>query len=83
MNCDDLLRALNEFVDGEVDPSICDTVRAHLADCNPCQIVVDNIRRTITLYKAGEPIPMPPELCRHLREVLKAKWSQHFSCSQG
>lgn len=83
MDCDELLRALNEFVDGEVDPSICETVRAHLADCNPCQIVVDNIRRTITLYKSGQPIPMPPELCKKLREALKAKWVRQFSCSSG
>ncbi len=61
MNCDELLKALNEYVDGEVDSAICQEFKEHLEGCNPCQIVVDNIRQTITLYRDGEPYPMPEE----------------------
>ena len=55
MKCEELLALLNEYVDGTVDPAICDEFENHLAGCNPCQIVVDNIRKTITLYKDGKP----------------------------
>lgn len=78
MNCEELLAALNEYVDGNVDPAICQAFQAHLQDCNPCQIVVDNIRKTIRLYKAGQPYELPPEfhaqLCRLLRERFRAKF---------
>ena len=74
MNCDELLRALNEYVDGTIEPGICEAFERHLAGCNPCQIVVDNIRGTITLYKAGEPYALPPECAQRLRSMLRERW---------
>ena len=78
MNCDELLKALNSYVDGEVDPAICEDFAQHLAGCNPCQIVVDNIRQTITLYRDGKPYPLPPEFHARLRERLRVKWQEKF-----
>ena len=80
MNCDELLKALNEYVDGNVDSTICRDFKQHLEQCDPCQIVVDNIRQTITLYRDGEPYPMPQEFHDRLREQLKAKWKEKFGC---
>jgi RNA polymerase sigma-70 factor (ECF subfamily) len=34
--------ALNEYVDGELDPGICDPFQEHLQGCNPCQIVAQH-----------------------------------------
>jgi hypothetical protein len=49
-----------------------------LAGCNPCQFVVDNIRKTIQLYKAGEPYPMPDVFEIRFRYALRAKWKAKF-----
>ena len=46
--------------------------------CNPCQLVVDNIRKTIQLYKAGQPYPMPVGFQSRFRETLLAKWKLKF-----
>ncbi len=58
---------------------ICESFEHHLHDCNPCQIVVDNIRKTITLYK-GAAYELPPELhqrlCECLREPLETEVSR-------
>jgi anti-sigma factor RsiW len=78
MKCEELLKALNEYVDGEIDPSICETFEGHLKDCNPCQIVVDNIRKTITLYKDGEPLELPPEFHELLSRRLRDQWRLKF-----
>ncbi len=78
MNCDELLTALNDFVDGAIEPAVCSQFEHHLAGCNPCQIVVDNIRQTITLYKAGEPYPMPPGFDQALRQKLRERWCEKF-----
>lgn len=78
MKCDDLLKALNEYVDGRVDPAVCERFESHLAGCNPCQIVVDNIRQTITLYKAGEPYDLPAEFRDELRRSLRSRWAAKF-----
>jgi len=78
MKCEDLLRALNDYVDGTVDPAVCERFEAHLAGCNPCKVVVDNIRQTITLYKGGEPYPLPDEFRAELRRSLRARWDSKF-----
>ena len=78
MTCDDLLKALNDYVDGRIDPAVCERFESHLAGCNPCQIVVDNIRQTITLYKAGEPYELPAAFRDDLRRSLRDRWKRAF-----
>lgn len=74
MKCDDLLRQLNEYVDGNVDPAFCAEFKKHLAGCNPCQVVVDNIRQTITLYKDGQPYELPVQFRNQLHARLRERW---------
>lgn len=78
MTCEELLKALNDYVDDETVLAVCREFAAHLAGCNPCQVVVDNIRNTIRLYKAGEPYPMPPEFRARMRDALRARWAEQF-----
>ena len=74
MKCEELLQLLNEYVDGTVDPAICEDFEQHLAGCNPCQVVVDNIRQTITLFQNGQPYPMPVGFRQRLHRSLREKW---------
>jgi anti-sigma factor RsiW len=76
MKCEELLLMLNEYVDGTVDPAICDEFERHLAGCNPCQVVVDNIRKTITLYKDGKPYELPAEFRKRLHDILRSRFKQ-------
>lgn len=76
MKCEELLALLNEYVDGTIDPAICKEFEHHLTGCNPCQIVVDNIRKTITLYKAGQPYEIPTECRERLHTLLRERWRQ-------
>ncbi len=78
MKCEELLEALNEYVDGELDAAVCESFEDHLKGCSPCQIVVDNIRKTITLYRDGEPYEMPAEFHQQLSPVLRRKWKEKF-----
>jgi anti-sigma factor RsiW len=74
MKCEDLLALLNEYVDGTVDPAICAEFEKHMAGCNPCQVVVDNIRQTITLYKEGKTCELPAEFRSRLHAALRECW---------
>lgn len=78
MTCEELLKALNDYVDGLQLDEICDEFKDHLAGCNPCQVVVDNIRQTISLYKAGQPYVMPADFQMRLHQSLQAKWQEKF-----
>ena len=81
MKCAELLATLNEYVEGTVDPAICEEFEKHMAGCNPCQVVVDNIRKTITLYRNGEPYELPLRARKRLHECLRARWKEtHPAC---
>jgi anti-sigma factor RsiW len=76
MNCNELLAALNEYVDGTADPGLCEELRRHLTGCATCQVVVDNIRQTITLYRQGQPIELPAPCRDRLHAALRERWRQ-------
>ena len=45
-----------------------------MTGCNPCQVVVDNIRKTITVYKNGQPYALPVEFRSQLHATLRERW---------
>ncbi len=76
MKCEEMLALLSEYVDGTVDPGLCEEFERHMAGCNPCQVVVDNIRKTITLYKDGQPYELPTAFRQRLHAALRDRWKQ-------
>jgi anti-sigma factor RsiW len=76
MKCEEMLEMLNQYVDGELDPSICEQLQQHLANCDPCRVVVDTMRKTITLYRDGSRYELPREFRRKLHDSLREKWKQ-------
>ncbi len=74
MKCRELLEMLGDYVDGVLDPGLCAGFESHLSGCNPCQIVIDNVRKTITIYKNGEPVTLPTEFRRRLHDELRNRW---------
>lgn len=78
MTCEEMMKALNDVIDDASALAICTEFASHLEGCNPCQVVVDNIRKTIQLYRNGEPYPMPTEFQTRFRDALKKKWLEKF-----
>lgn len=83
MTCEELLRMLNDYVDGDIDPAVCEGFEEHLAGCNPCQIVVDTIRKTIKLYKDEEVFEMPLAFRQRLHRNLREKWNEKWQRGAG
>ncbi len=76
MKCQELLKALSEYVEGGVDPAICKELEKHLGDCNPCRVVVDTLKKTISLYKNDEVYELPADFKQRLHKALQEKWRQ-------
>ena len=76
MRCQELLAILNEYVDGTLAQEFCAEFDRHLGGCQPCQVVVDTVRKTITLYRNGQPYPLPARLRSRLHQMLRARWRQ-------
>jgi len=74
MKCEELLKILNDYIDGDLDPRLCEGFERHLAGCDSCQVVVDTIRKTITLYRNGEPLELPLAFQERLHRLLRECW---------
>ena len=76
MKCQELLKVLNEYVEGDIDPDVCHELEKHLAGCNPCKVVIDNIRKTISLYKNDQVYELPADFKQRLHTALQDKWKK-------
>jgi anti-sigma factor RsiW len=78
MQCDDLFAALVEYIDGDIDPQIAAAIERHLAECPVCELMVDNIRKTICVYSADHTLEMPDAFQDHLDGLLRDRWTARF-----
>jgi len=66
LRCKDILQDLSLYIDHEASVMLCEEIERHLAHCTDCRVVVDTLRRTVSLYQT---LPKP-EMPEHLRERL-------------
>ncbi|MEJ5203657.1 MAG: zf-HC2 domain-containing protein [Anaerolineales bacterium] len=50
-HCHDLIETLSDYVDGNLNPVLCEELERHLRECPNCRIVVNTLRKTIELYQ--------------------------------
>jgi anti-sigma factor RsiW len=65
-DCRHLLGELSAYLDGEATTEVCAEIERHLADCDDCRVVIDTLRKTVSLYHT---LP-PPSLSAGAREKL-------------
>jgi predicted anti-sigma-YlaC factor YlaD len=49
-----MLAGISEYIDGTARQSLCDEIERHIAECPDCRVVVDTMKKTITLYRQQE-----------------------------
>ncbi len=76
MKCEELLQQLSDYVDGSADPVVCKELEKHIASCHPCEVVLDTLRNTITVYKAGERLELPVAFRDRLHDCLRRRWKE-------
>jgi anti-sigma factor RsiW len=70
-HCKALLGELSDYVDGELAANLCAELERHLETCPDCRIVVDTLRKTISLYhQANETTPLPDDVKQRLYRSL-------------
>ncbi len=72
--CQEMLVALNDYIDGTLDPAICKELGRHLRQCRPCRLVVNTIRKTITLYRHDGTRLLPPSFQSRLHAAARNAW---------
>jgi predicted anti-sigma-YlaC factor YlaD len=63
--CTQLLDYLSEYLDDELeDEPLCAEIEAHLESCDNCRVVVDTLKKTISLYRSSAEHTELPERVR-------------------
>ncbi len=69
--CKKLLGSLSDYVDGEAGSEICQEIERHISECHNCRVVVDTLRKTITLYQTtSSSVDMPAGVRERLYRTL-------------
>jgi predicted anti-sigma-YlaC factor YlaD len=69
--CVQLQAQLPDYLDGEAKEAICHAIEEHLASCDDCRVVVDTLKKTITLYRDAPREAVPQDVHARLVRVLK------------
>ena len=70
MTCQQVLRQLSEYLDGELDPAMLESLKRHLEHCEDCSIIVQTTKKTIEISCNSEPIPLPNDVRERLRRSV-------------
>lgn len=70
VECKEYLDWLSDYIEGELDLDLCAEIERHMAACGDCRIVVDTLRKTISLYRNYGHEDVPPEARERLYAVL-------------
>ena len=59
--CRQLLNSLSDYVDGDLQQELCEEIELHMKDCENCQIVVDTLSKTVSLYQTSSEAAVVPD----------------------
>ena len=68
--CRALLMELSDYLDETAPEGLCAEIERHMAGCPDCRIVVDTLRRTISLYRQMPKTEMPEDARERLYKAL-------------
>ena len=70
--CQTLLGSLSDYIDGELSEELCREIENHMSGCEHCRVVIDTLRKTVSLYHAdaADCADIPSETRAHLFKVL-------------
>ena len=75
MKCQEVVRQLSEYLDGELEAELIQSLEQHLSRCQDCRIIVDTTRKTIEIYCNSNPLPLPGPVHERLMKAIAAKFS--------
>jgi mycothiol system anti-sigma-R factor len=70
-HCMKHLEHISEFLDGELDESACEEIRAHLRDCPECRECVESLKKTLEVLRGLPRESVPADIKGRLRTSLR------------
>jgi len=68
--CLEMFKKLSEYIDDELDGPSCEELEKHLDQCTGCRICLATLKKTVSLCRNMDNVPMPEELSVRLAEMF-------------
>jgi RNA polymerase sigma-70 factor, ECF subfamily len=75
VHCRELFSKLSEYLDGNVSPSTCEQIEAHMSACPNCIAFLNDLRASIDRCKSLE-IPCDPTVTSRLRALFTQEYQR-------
>ncbi|PLX41425.1 MAG: hypothetical protein C0608_05680 [Deltaproteobacteria bacterium] len=77
LSCKEILEKLSEYIDEELDPSMCDEIDEHMGDCPPCVAFMNTLKKTVKLYNtSGDEVDIPSPVRTKLHDFLRRRCNE-------
>jgi anti-sigma factor (TIGR02949 family) len=67
ISCEEVFRAVSDYVDGELGAEFRERLERHFADCSHCTAVLDGTRNLLSLVGSPDAIEVPAGFSDRLR----------------
>lgn len=77
--CAEYLQDLNDYLDGQLDPTLCAEIEKHVGECPNCKLMIDSLKMTVKLCReSGQCEELPAEFSERLNQALRERWAKKF-----
>ena len=72
IDCNDVVREISNYLDGDVDPALSSRMESHLGECRSCAALLSSLRNVVRLYGDERLFPLPEGFGARLNQRLAA-----------
>jgi predicted anti-sigma-YlaC factor YlaD len=72
-DCQEIFAALSEYLDGELDETVCERLQRHMDCCGPCQEFLESLRRTVSWLSDQTEPELSPEERQRICEAFRRR----------
>jgi anti-sigma factor RsiW len=71
-DCIKMFSRLSEYIDNELDEVTCQNIEKHVANCKPCKVCLETLKRTVALCRNMKDHPVPEAFSLRLKAILQS-----------
>jgi anti-sigma factor RsiW len=73
LNCKGVIREISDYIDGDLDAAMKQEIERHLADCEECEMVINQTKLTVDIFCDSQPVELPTDVRSRLHDALRRK----------
>jgi RNA polymerase sigma-70 factor (ECF subfamily) len=70
--CPDVLTLFSQHLEGDISPSVCATMEAHLARCGRCRSTCESLKRTLAVCRQLPTPEVPAPIVASIKTAIQA-----------